>query len=133
MKKKNNNIIRTIFVIIILIILITTGVLLKSQSDLKKLTNVEIKNIELSGIDDGEYKGSYKAFPINAEVLVTIKDDAINDIKIIKHINGQGSDAEKITESILKSQSLDVDVVSGATYSSKVIIKAVEDALEKGE
>ncbi|HCQ90906.1 MAG TPA: hypothetical protein DIU45_15820 [Clostridium sp.] len=38
-----------------------------------------------------------------------------------------------MTEEIEKAQSLQVDEVSGATLSSKVILKAVEIALEKGK
>ncbi len=40
--------------------------------------------------------------------------------------------AEKIPDKVLEEQSLQVDIVSGATFSSKVILKAVEDALNKG-
>ena len=37
--------------------------------------------------------------------------------------------AVAVIDEILKSQSLDVDVVSGATNSSKTIMKAIENAL----
>jgi len=37
--------------------------------------------------------------------------------------------AELITDMVIDSQSLKVDVVSGATYSSKIILKAIENAL----
>lgn len=131
MKKKN--IIKSIFAVIALIILVMAVVFQKSQADLKKLANVEIKGVNLSKIEDGLYEGKYKSFPISVEVNVSVKDHVIDDIKILKHINGQGAAAEKITESIIKSQSLEVDAVSGATYSSKVIVKAVEDALRTGQ
>jgi uncharacterized protein with FMN-binding domain len=49
----------------------------------------------------------------------------------VKHVNGQGKPAEVITEKVIETQSLQVDVVSGATYSSKVILKAIENALAK--
>ncbi|MGD9567751.1 MAG: FMN-binding protein [Sedimentibacter sp.] len=67
---------------------------------------------------------------MSVEVNVYIRNHEIKDINIIKHTNGQGGSAEKITELILQSQSLKVDAISGATYSSKVIIKAVENALK---
>ena len=41
-----------------------------------------------------------------------------------------GKKAENIVSRIINRQSLDVDVVSGATISSIAIIKAVENALE---
>ena len=46
---------------------------------------------------------------------------------------GKGSQAEKIVNEVVNKQSLDVDLVSGATISSKVIIKSVENALSNGK
>lgn len=40
--------------------------------------------------------------------------------------------AEAVLEEILRQQRIDVDTVSGATNSSKVLKKAVEDALKSG-
>jgi len=48
---------------------------------------------------------------------------------ILEHDNGKGGKAEKIVDDVIKAQSLNVDVVSGATVSSKVILKAGEMAL----
>lgn len=115
---------------IALIILVTIGIYIKAQSDLKGLTTMEIQDVDLSKIEDGYYEGSYEVFPISVKVNVTVKNHGITDIIILKHTNGQGGSAEKITEHIIKSQSLKVDAISGATYSSKVIIKAVENALK---
>ncbi len=40
--------------------------------------------------------------------------------------------AEIITDKVIDTQSLQVDAISGATYSSKTILKAIENALKKG-
>ncbi|WP_313562885.1 FMN-binding protein [Ruminiclostridium cellobioparum] len=42
----------------------------------------------------------------------------------------RGAKAEAIVDKIISEQSVTVDVISGATNSSKVILKAVENALE---
>jgi uncharacterized protein with FMN-binding domain len=47
----------------------------------------------------------------------------------LEHRNGQGKPAEALTSRIVEQQSVELDVVSGATYSSMVILKAVELAL----
>jgi len=60
---------------------------------------------------------------------VTVKDGSITKIDLVKHKNEHGSSAEQILESILDKQTPDVDVISGATNSSRVIMKAVENAL----
>lgn len=129
--KKHFSVLGIIFAIIILIIFVLIVGYIKVQSDLKELTALEMQNVDLSQIEDGYYEGSYNVFPIAVEVNVYVKNHEIIDIKILKHTNGQGGSAEKITEHIMRLQSLDVDAISGATYSSKIIIKAVENALEK--
>ena len=51
-------------------------------------------------------------------------------ITILQHDNGLGSTAESIVNDVVQEQSLDIDAVSGATVSSKCILKAVENAIE---
>ena len=133
LRKRRSSILIIILAIIVLIIIVMTGIYIKTQSDLKDLSTMEIQDIDLSKIEDGNYEGSYNVFPISVKVNVFVKNHEITDIKILKHTNGQGDPAEKITELILKSQSLKVDTISGATYSSKVIIKADENALKYEE
>jgi uncharacterized protein with FMN-binding domain len=55
----------------------------------------------------------------------------ITDIKLVMHRNWRGEPAEAVIERIVEEQSTDVDVVTGATMSSRVIMNAVEDALKK--
>jgi uncharacterized protein with FMN-binding domain len=85
---------------------------------------------DLQGKADGAYRGRYKVFPVSVVLDVDVKDNALTNITIIKHINGRGDKAEKITEAVLAKQSVEVDTVSGATASSKVILKAIENALK---
>ena len=99
------------------------------ESNLNQLTDLKISNVDISKVDDGTYAGSYKVFPITVEVEVTIKNHQIAGIELVKHKSGQGSPAEIIQDKVLEAQTLEVDVVSGATYSSKVILKAIENAL----
>lgn len=56
----------------------------------------------------------------------------VSFIKIIEHENGLGGKAEKIVDDVISRQSLEVDALSGATVSSKYIIKAIENALQSG-
>lgn len=115
-----------IILIISLTLIITINVLNKN---LEELNNLTIENVDLSELSDGDYYGSYSVFPVEVEVKVTVENHLITNIMLIKHVNGQGSDAEVIPDRIIASQSLDVDIVTGATYSSKVILKAIENAL----
>ena len=117
-----------IAIIVVFILMITAFFYIKSM----KLPEIEIKSVDLKKVSDGSYTGEYKAGPVLAIVSVNVKNNKISDVKIVKHECGLGKKAEKITNEIEKSQSLNVDVISGATLSSKVILKAAETALEKG-
>ena len=82
---------------------------------------------------DGVYRGNYvlAGSPVKVTLDVTIQNNNIAAISIIKHTCSPiGKKAEKITGNIIEAQSLNVDVVSGATGSSKAILKAVENALQ---
>lgn len=102
-----------------------------TKSNLDKLASTEISNVNLSAIVDGAYTGRYKVFPIDVEVKVVVKDHRIDQVELVKHRNGKGAPAEAITGKVVEAQSLQVDAISGATYSSKVILKAIESALQQ--
>jgi len=116
--------------VITVIIILGAVTLAFLQAQLDKLTEAQISEPNLSAISDGTYQGSYAAFPVSVTVEVTVNDHEITKIELLKHDNGQGKPAEVIIEDVIEKQSLDVDVISGATYSSKVILKAIEDALK---
>lgn len=86
-----------------------------------------------SNVKDGIYIGEYDAGYIYAKVSVTVQKGKLLDVTILEHKNERGKPAEKITTDMLEQQSTKVDVVTGATNSSLVIEKAVENALEKGK
>ena len=82
---------------------------------------------------DGVYRGNYSlsGTPINVTLDVTVQDNKITGIKMIKHTSSPiGKKAERITQDIIEEQSLEIDAISGATASSKAILKAVENALQ---
>ena len=56
---------------------------------------------------------------------------SLQNIRILEHKNGRGQAAEAIVDQMLAEQRVDVDAVSGATNSSKVLQKAVEQALRQ--
>ena len=80
---------------------------------------------------DGVYKGSATGFSGPVTVAVTIMDKKIISIDILSSTDDEAffNRAKGVIDRIIASQSFDVDVVSGATYSSNGIIKAVKNAL----
>lgn len=58
---------------------------------------------------------------IYAKAKVIVNQGEIKSIDIIKHKNHSGKEAEKVVNRVIKEQKIDVDTISGATNSSKVI------------
>jgi len=88
--------------------------------------------VDHARLKDGTYEGSYRGGPNRASVQVTIKDNNIVNIEILQHQAWRGKKAETaIVERIIALQSTKVDAVSGATNSSRVIMNAVQNAIEK--
>jgi len=94
------------------------------------LTKVEIGSPDLGKAADGAWKGYYDGKLVKVEVEIEVASHRIESIRILKHECGKGKPAERIVDSVVAAQSLQVDSVSGATYSSKCILKAIEVALE---
>jgi uncharacterized protein with FMN-binding domain len=120
-----------VIVLVVIAVLLVGGriVMSRLEASLKALETMPIAQIDLNTVADGVYAGSYSVFPVSVEVSVTVKDHAMTDIQLVKHSNGQGKAAEVIPGKVIEAQSLAVDSVSGATYSSRVILKAIENAL----
>lgn len=96
-----------------------------------KINEISIEGIDLKTVSDGKYEGEYDAGYISVKVRVTVSDNRITEVKILEHKNERGGSAEVITDDMVKENRIDVDAVSGATNSSRVLMKACENALNK--
>ena len=94
-----------------------------------KVRAIEISDVDLSLIPDGIYIGECDVHFIYAKVAVTVRSGRITALNVLEHRNDRGSAGESIVDDIVKKQRIDVDAVAGATNSSMVIEKAVENAL----
>ena len=84
-------------------------------------------------LTDGIYTGSADAFRGDVEVQVTVEKQKVTDISILSYCDTEEyffRAAPAVIEQMKAEQSLNVDAVSGATYSSNGIIHAVANALE---
>lgn len=96
----------------------------------KEMASMKITDVDLAQVQDGTYEGAYDADLIKVKVAVDVKNHRITDIRLLQHDNGKGGPAEAVIPEVVATQSLDVEAVSGATNSSKVILKSIERALE---
>ncbi len=96
-----------------------------------QVARIYLTDLDLSTLKDGCFTGEYDVGYIYAKVSVVLDKGNITQINIIEHKNERGSSAERIVNDMVALQKIHVDTVTGATNSSLVIEKAVENALQK--
>lgn len=82
---------------------------------------------------DGVYEGSANGFSGTTTVSVTVSGGQVTDITVVSESDSQQyfSRAESLLDEIVNGQTLEVDAVSGATFSSAGILNATADALQQ--
>ncbi|WHH61548.1 FMN-binding protein [Petroclostridium sp. X23] len=82
----------------------------------------------------GSYEGSGNGHHGPIKVVVTTDEHNVTEIKITEEYEMPELSSivyDKIPKRVIKTNSADVDVVAGATYTSEGLIEAIGDALEK--
>ncbi len=99
---------------------------------LKKFRNIPITNIDTSTINDGTYNGQATFGGFTYKVSVAVMDHTVRDINIIQNRKSDYARfAEGVIPKILITQKTNVEAITGATTTSKCILKAVENALSQ--
>ena len=119
--------------LVLISLAIGAKLLLDFQQYKDEMATLKVENVDLAKVANGSYLGSYDAGLIMVKVKVDVQDHKISNIELIQHENGKGTAAETIIPKVIEAQSLYIDTVSGATNSSKVILKSIEIALENGK
>lgn len=130
MKESWKRLVTCTAMLLLLIGFVSAAVYLKSVVDYKKaVAGTNIGEIDIFGIPDGVYTGEYDVNFIYVKVDVTVQSGEMTNITLLEHKQERGKAAEAIVQDMIAEQKIDVDAVSGATNSSIVIKKAVENAL----
>lgn len=91
------------------------------------------QNDEAEGVfEDGTYTGSGSGYRGNTEVSVTVENGRISDITVQSYEDDYQffvRAENTVISEIIEQQGVEVDAVSGATFSSNGIIEAVANAL----
>lgn len=98
----------------------------------------EVKSDQVIPVEktvDGEYEGNGKGFNGTTKVKVSVKNNEVNDIKVLSYEDDEEymDSAKGIIKNMFDKKKIDVDEISGATYSSNGIKSAINDALAKGK
>lgn len=118
--------------IIYIAVIIVLGLAALVFLNLPKPITTSDSSFNLAQISAGTYTGSCDNGFVKVRVEVIVENHTIVEVRLLEHDNGLGSAAEPITDMVVQRQSVEVDSISGATTSSKTILKAVENALSKG-
>jgi uncharacterized protein with FMN-binding domain len=115
----------------ILIVIVIGGVLFITRG-LKSGINLVNNDVNLSTLSDGMYNGKYNAGRWTNEMNITIKDHKIIKIDVVKDVSiPKPVVTNSLLSKVIEKQDTNVDVVSGATVTSKAYLKAIENALNK--
>ncbi len=104
-----------------------------SSSAVVACVNAASKYVQESGAAGGPLTGTANGFGGPITVSVTMDGDKITAVEIVSNSETPeiaGAALEQIPAAIVAANSPDVDIVSGATYTSNGIINAVKNALE---
>lgn len=113
---KKSNFIQIVFILCLLLLLFACG-----------------GNSE-DNIISGVFEGKAESLMGNISVRVHIEKNEIKNIDIMEYSDTPGySDTvfEYLPKKIIESNSSDVDIIGGATITSKALLDAVNDALKK--
>ncbi|GAA0069936.1 hypothetical protein UT300003_14590 [Clostridium sardiniense] len=84
---------------------------------------------------NGNFEGEGEGFNGKTKVSLEIKDGMIKKIDVLSSSDDENylNEAKDLIPKIIEKQSSNVDSISGATFSSKGIILAVENALNNAK
>jgi uncharacterized protein with FMN-binding domain len=104
------------------------------RKEVQKTREMRIEDVDLSKVKDGVFRGSYSYVDAKFLVEVSVKDHKIEKIDIIEAFTGTpyAVNAKAVVDTVVAHQSLNVDVITGATTTSKAYLKCIENALKEG-
>lgn len=103
-----------------------------SSQDIVETRGLQISQVDINSVRDGNFTGDYSYGGYTYEVEVGVKDHRIAKIEIVSNRDTKHAKmAEEVIPAILREQKTNVDAISGATTTSKALLKAIENALLK--
>ncbi len=139
-KKKRRWWITPILLLLVLCAVGTAAVLSDAPSR-REISALSIENVDFSNLKDGTYIGSFVGTESNLRdttVEVVVASGSVSSIRILKGAIddagaaqeiGKGKTAYDLFDAVLLKKSMQVDLISGATLTSKTHLKALEQAL----
>jgi len=113
--------------LILFLIISSLFVLMNGMKDVETL---KVDKLDLVNIEDGSYTGSFDVTRWSNTVEVKIANHEIIEIVVLDDVMiGLEGLSTRLFENVIREQSLDVDIETGASITSKAYLKAIENAL----
>jgi len=122
---------RIAWISLLTIVLLSVGFLFMGSINLNRLRTMKINNPDLSALNDGIYTGEFNDGGGIYFVEIEINNHVISHLNLKTERKSSYVDyARPVTVRIVEKQTLNVDAITGATTTSKCIMKAAENALK---
>ena len=112
------------------ILILLAGLSLVVSCTTADLSKVVLKTPDLTKSADGVYHGTGTVEPVSAQVELEMKAGRIVRFEVLGKQDGFSKPAEALAALVVEHQTVELDAITGATYSSKAILLAGEHALE---
>jgi uncharacterized protein with FMN-binding domain len=128
---KLKKVLKILVAVVITVIVIFAGGLFYLYIGLETGSKVPLAGLNLSDINDGVYSGDYKSGRWSNKLNVTVKSNKITGIEILDDVTFSDPNVtEKLIGEVIDEQDTNIDIVSGATVTSKAYLKSIENALK---
>ncbi len=131
--------------ILALLIIAVLGMLIADTPNRREIAEMQIGQVDFSRLNDGTYTGSFtgiKGHMRDVTLTVTIANGVVTDVSIPNEALDDEGNPMELGEGVtsvgylnraVNAQSLGIDAISGATLTSKTLLKALENALDQAQ
>jgi len=109
----------------------------KISKEHRQIRSLPLNKVNFANLKDGTYKGSFEGGMYKwreNEIQVQVENGQVINIQVLQHKENQSKEfTDKLFNRVMKAQSLQVDIVTGATLTSKAYLQGVENALKKAQ
>lgn len=121
-------------VMLIFVTIVFIGTLIHLTWGLKQAAAVELKGLDGLVLEDGGYTGIYEYKRWSNVLNVRVSGGKIVEINIVDDVDYVDPIVtEELFDKVIKAQDTEIEVIAGATATSRSYLKAIENALIKEE
>ncbi len=121
---------RVVMWIVAGLVILFVGTALLDTPGRKAGERLQVGKVDFSKLKDGVYEGQHKGGRWSNKVRVTVASGKVTGIEVVRDVWLPKPElTEQVVGDVIASQSLEVDIVSGATVTTRAYLKAMENAL----